>query len=70
MQTPVEQLTLSLMVARGDGPPIGSLAPDGGEPRSFSGWLELMSVLDAIRDAADDDGDDGEPHRASGSPVR
>ena len=49
MQAPVEQLTLSLMVARGDGPPIGCLLSTSGDAHSFSGWLDFVTVLDDIR---------------------
>ena len=43
------QLTLVLDVAR---TPITGRIGDGRRERGFSGWLELMAAVDALREAA------------------
>lgn len=56
----------------GTGDPIrGSLEGGGGEPLSFSGYVELISVLETLRGAGSDNAGTGDSRVASlGEPRR
>jgi hypothetical protein len=48
------QITLELMP--GTEPITGQLAPAGGPQRHFSGYMEMIAALDAVRAGEDRDG--------------
>jgi hypothetical protein len=40
---------LKLAVEVGSEPITGSLAVEGGDPKSFSGWIELVAAIESAR---------------------